>query len=67
MAAVLRDYAREGWVNLVGGCCGTTPEFIEAIAAATAGLAPHRPVTPSAFTQLSGLEPFTIRPDSTSS
>jgi 5-methyltetrahydrofolate--homocysteine methyltransferase len=64
MAATLAGYAREGWVNLVGGCCGTTPAFIEAIAASVAGLLPHVPVEPSAFTQLSGLEPLTIRPDS---
>jgi 5-methyltetrahydrofolate--homocysteine methyltransferase len=64
MAAVLREYAREGWVNIAGGCCGTTPAFIEAIAEAVAGLAPHAPVEPVPFTQLSGLEPLTIRPDS---
>jgi 5-methyltetrahydrofolate--homocysteine methyltransferase len=64
MAAVLHEYAREGWVNVVGGCCGTTPAFIEAIAQAVAGLPPHVPVARTAFTQLSGLEPLTIRPDS---
>jgi 5-methyltetrahydrofolate--homocysteine methyltransferase len=64
MAATLAGYARDGWVNVVGGCCGTTPAFIEAIAAAVAGLAPHVPVEPTPFTQLSGLEPLTIRPDS---
>jgi 5-methyltetrahydrofolate--homocysteine methyltransferase len=64
MAATLGGYAREGWVNLVGGCCGTTPAFIEAIAASVAGLPPHVPVEPTAFMQLSGLEPLTIRPDS---
>src|SRR5262245_52770744 len=64
MAGTLAGYAREGWVNLLGGCCGTTPAFIEAIAGAVAGLPPHVPVTPTAFTQLSGLEPLTIRPDS---
>ncbi len=64
MAATLGEFAREGWVNLVGGCCGTTPAFIEAIASSVAGLSPHRPVEPTPFTQLSGLEPLTIRPDS---
>jgi 5-methyltetrahydrofolate--homocysteine methyltransferase len=64
MAATLTGYAREGWVNVVGGCCGTTPAFIEAIADAVAGLPPHAPVEPTPFTQLSGLEPLTIRPDS---
>jgi len=46
MAATMREFAREGWVNLVGGCCGTTPAFIEEIAAAVEGAAPHRPVFP---------------------
>ena len=64
MAATLAGYAREGWVNLVGGCCGTTPAFIEAIALSVAGLAPHVPVERTPFTQLSGLEPLTVRPDS---
>ncbi len=64
MAATLREFAREGWVNVVGGCCGTTPAFIEAIAGAVEGLPPHAPVERTPFTQLSGLEPLTIRPDS---
>ena len=64
MAATMREFAREGWVNLVGGCCGTTPAFIEAIGDAVAGLPPHKPVFPQPFMQLSGLEPLTIRPDS---
>ncbi len=64
MASVLREFAREGWVNIVGSCCGTTEAHTEAIAAEVAGLAPHAPVTPTPFVQLSGLEPLTIRPDS---
>jgi 5-methyltetrahydrofolate--homocysteine methyltransferase len=64
MAATMREFAREGWVNIAGGCCGTTPDYIEAIAAAVAGLTPHKPVSPQPFLQLSGLEPLTIRPDS---
>ena len=64
MAAILRGYAEEGWLNLVGGCCGTTPEHIRAIAEAVRGLPPRRPAEPSPFTQLSGLEPLTIRPES---
>jgi 5-methyltetrahydrofolate--homocysteine methyltransferase len=64
MAASLHEFAREGWLNVAGGCCGTTPEFIEAIAEAVRGLPPHRPVAAKPFTQLSGLEPLTIRPDS---
>ena len=64
MAATLHQYATEGWLNVAGGCCGTTPEFIEAIAEAVRGLPPHRPVVPTPFLQLSGLEPLTVRPDS---
>ena len=64
MAATLREYAREGWLNLVGGCCGTTPEHIRAIAEAVEGLAPHRVSEANPYTQYSGLEPLTIYPDS---
>src|SRR5690606_30579960 len=42
MAALLGEFARSGLLNLVGGCCGTTPAHIEAIAAAVAGVAPRR-------------------------
>ncbi|MBN1946554.1 MAG: methionine synthase [Bradymonadales bacterium] len=64
MAAVLHQFARQGWVNLVGGCCGTTPAHIRAIGEAIRGLPPRRPPTPSPYTSLAGLEPLTIRPDS---
>jgi 5-methyltetrahydrofolate--homocysteine methyltransferase len=64
MAATLGTFAREGWVNAVGGCCGTTPAHIQAIAQAVAGVSPHGPATPAAFTYLSGLEPLSLRPDS---
>ena len=75
-AELVKDFATSGFVNIVGGCCGTTPDHIEAIAAAIAGISPRRvkPITstvddrPSdsepALTQLSGLEPLVIRPDS---
>ena len=67
-ATLLRDFAESGFVNIVGGCCGTTPDHIRALAAAVAGLAPRIPdprsLIPSRFTQLSGLETLTIRPDS---
>jgi 5-methyltetrahydrofolate--homocysteine methyltransferase len=64
MADVLGGFAREGWLNIVGGCCGTTAEHIRAIASAVEGVAPHVPAERSPYTQLSGLEPLTIRPDS---
>ncbi|WP_301483056.1 methionine synthase [Intrasporangium sp.] len=64
MAATIGEFARSGLVNIVGGCCGTTPAHIEAIAHATEGVAPRVPGTPAPAMRLSGLEPLTIRPDS---
>ncbi len=63
MSALLRDFARRGWLNIVGGCCGTTPKHIAAIAEAVAGFAPRRPPTPERYTRLSGLEALVIRPE----
>ena len=65
MAAVLGEFADRGWVNIVGGCCGTTPAHIRAIADTLRGKPPRRPPPPSRNTTLSGLEPLVIRPDST--
>ncbi len=64
-AHYLREFAGEGLVNIVGGCCGTTPAHIAAIAAA-ARPHPRRPVARAEFsgvTRLSGLEPFAITGD----
>ena len=64
-AAVLREFAQNGWVNIVGGCCGTTPDHIRAIAKAVDGLpARKRPTLPQ-YSAYSGLERFVIRPEST--
>jgi 5-methyltetrahydrofolate--homocysteine methyltransferase len=63
MATDLGEFAERGWVNVVGGCCGTTPDHIRAIGAAVKGRAPRIPAAPPAFTRLSGLEALTIRPD----
>jgi len=70
----LREFASSGFVNIVGGCCGTTPEHIRAIADGVAGLTPRRlpsktggaagDVADASFMRLSGLEQLTIRPDS---
>lgn len=64
MAAVLGQFAASGWLNLVGGCCGTTPEHIRAIARAVSAhpprKAPHLP--PEA--RYSGLEPLVLTPES---
>ncbi len=64
LAKALGDWAREGWLNLVGGCCGTTPEHIAAIAEAVRESRPRIPPERDRFTHLSGLERLTIRPDS---
>ena len=64
MAGVIREFAEAGWLNLAGGCCGTRPEHIAAIAEAVRGLPPRTRATPAPFTRLSGLEPLTITPDS---
>jgi 5-methyltetrahydrofolate--homocysteine methyltransferase len=64
MAGILREFAESGLINLVGGCCGTTPAHIKAIAEAVAGLPPRRPAAPLPRLRLSGLEPLTIGPES---
>jgi len=63
MAADLGEFAERGWLNIVGGCCGTTPAHIEAIAEAVRNWPPHVPAAVEPYTRLSGLEPMTIRPD----
>lgn len=60
MAADLAGWAREGLVNIVGGCCGSTPDHIRAIAESVKGLPPREPVHPDPAMRLSGLEPFTM-------
>jgi len=63
MARVLREFARDGLLNLVGGCCGTRPEHIAAIAAATRDCAPRATLEVAPYCRLSGLEPLTITPE----
>jgi 5-methyltetrahydrofolate--homocysteine methyltransferase len=64
MAADLGAWAREGIVNIVGGCCGTTPVHIAALSAAVEGVSPRAVPAPAARTRLSGLERFVISPES---
>jgi 5-methyltetrahydrofolate--homocysteine methyltransferase len=64
MARVLGEFAANGWINIVGGCCGTTPSHIRAIAKAVAGKTPRRRPRIEPLTRLSGLEPLTLRPES---
>lgn len=63
-AGLVDDFIQHGFVNIVGGCCGTTPEHIAAIAARARRAAPRKiPVIPP-YLRLSGLEALTITPDS---
>jgi 5-methyltetrahydrofolate--homocysteine methyltransferase len=59
----LRAFAEDGLVNLVGGCCGTTPEHTHAIARAVEGLPPRRVPEGSRLSRFSGIDPFVVRPD----
>jgi 5-methyltetrahydrofolate--homocysteine methyltransferase len=63
-APQLREWVQDGWLNIVGGCCGTTPAHIKALAEAVRGLPPREIPTVQPYTRLSGLEALTIRPDS---
>lgn len=63
-AGVVAEFAEAGFVNIVGGCCGTTPEHIAAIAQAVADKPRRDPVEAKPALRLSGLEPFTITEDS---
>jgi 5-methyltetrahydrofolate--homocysteine methyltransferase len=60
-AAYLREWAESGLVNILGGCCGTTPEHIRAIAEAVAGIAPRAIPERPAHLRLAGLEPLEVR------
>ena len=60
-ATFLGEWAKAGLVNLLGGCCGTTPEHIRAIAQAVAGTAPRKIPAMAQHLRLSGLEPLEIR------
>jgi 5-methyltetrahydrofolate--homocysteine methyltransferase len=64
LAPQLREWAEKGWLNIVGGCCGTTPPHIASIAEAVQGLPTRVPPTPEPYLRLSGLEGVTIRPES---
>jgi 5-methyltetrahydrofolate--homocysteine methyltransferase len=62
-AGLLRDFAESGFVNIVGGCCGTTPDHIHAIAETVRNLPPRVPPEVEPYSRFSGLEAFVIRPD----
>jgi 5-methyltetrahydrofolate--homocysteine methyltransferase len=64
MAQVLGEFAERGFINLVGGCCGTRPEHIKKIAEKMRGLKPRILPEIIQYAQFSGLEPLIVRPDS---
>jgi len=64
MGVVLEEYARAGFLNIVGGCCGTTPEYIRRFEQIVKNIAPRPIASIPTRPQFSGLEPLTIRPDS---
>jgi 5-methyltetrahydrofolate--homocysteine methyltransferase len=63
MARHLGEFADTGLINIVGGCCGTTPAHISAIAEAVRGKTPRKLPEPAPLLRLSGLEPFTLVPE----
>jgi 5-methyltetrahydrofolate--homocysteine methyltransferase len=63
MASVLEEYAQSGWLNIVGGCCGTTPAHIKAIADTMRNYPPRKPAEPPRRSRYSGLEMLEIRPE----
>jgi 5-methyltetrahydrofolate--homocysteine methyltransferase len=62
LAPQLREWAQNGWLNIVGGCCGTTPPHIKAIAEAVKGLPTRKVPTVEPYLRLSGLDALTVRP-----
>ncbi|MBI5852726.1 MAG: methionine synthase [Planctomycetes bacterium] len=62
-ARLLREFADAGFVNLIGGCCGTTPDHVRAIAAAVAGVRPRARVADDGLAHFAGLERLTLRPE----
>jgi 5-methyltetrahydrofolate--homocysteine methyltransferase len=63
LAPQIREWAEKGWLNVVGGCCGTTPAHIQKMAEAVRGLPPRKVPKVEPYLRLSGMEPFTMRPD----
>ena len=64
MGNIIKSFIQNGWVNIIGGCCGTTPEHIKVIASVAAGQKPRTIPERKHNTALAGLEPLVIRPDS---
>ena len=64
MASIIKEFAASGFLNIVGGCCGTSPEHIAAMAAAIDGIPPREIPALEPACRLSGLEAFNIKADS---
>ena len=64
MSSVIEEFAMSGLINLTGGCCGTTPDHIKAINDKVSNIKPRIIPSVDNYTKLSGLEAFTIRPES---
>ena len=62
-AAFIKPWAEKGYINIIGGCCGTTPDHIRAMAQAVEGFKPRQIPASDHLTHLSGLEPVTLRPE----
>jgi len=63
MGSIINTFLQNGWVNIIGGCCGTTPDHIRVIASLAEGRAPRGLPERKHITALAGLEPLVIRPD----
>ncbi len=63
MQGYIQDFVMNNFVNIIGGCCGTTPAHINAMAKGVKGIAPREVPKLPGYTQLSGLEPLVIRPE----
>ncbi|MEM9184991.1 MAG: methionine synthase, partial [Planctomycetota bacterium] len=63
MAPMVAEFAEQGWVNILGGCCGTTPDHIAAFAHAVKDLRPHTNSVVAPTLRLSGTQPMELRPD----
>ena len=64
MATQLSEFIDSGLVNIIGGCCGATPDHIKALSSIVEGKKPRPVSSVDSFTKLSGLEPLVIRPES---
>jgi 5-methyltetrahydrofolate--homocysteine methyltransferase len=63
MGNIIKGFLQNGWVNIIGGCCGTTPEHISVIASLARSHKPRKVPERQHITALAGLEPLVIRPD----